>query len=220
MISVKRISRFYDKFNQPAEPTLRHKNIARLAGKLKVKGAILDIGCGKSPLLEAIGRNSKDIIPYGIDVSFRNAKFSRDKGFKALQAASEKLPFKKGFFDAIFFMEVYEHVINKDSAMEEIHRVLKRNGLLFMTTPNKFWVLPYIPILRGNHKRIYQIVDGKFSPFRIYKKLRQKGFRIIDRLNSGPILGPKYDTESRFGLYNLPFSFLLTKRIFVIAKKD
>ncbi|KAF6250837.1 hypothetical protein COO60DRAFT_727094 [Scenedesmus sp. NREL 46B-D3] len=52
-------------------------------------------------------------------------------------AETEALPFQSGSMDAVFFLEVLKH-LQKDPffAMLKMHRVLKPNGTLFLSTPN------------------------------------------------------------------------------------
>ena len=47
------------------------------------------------------------------------------------------LPFKDKSYDIILFMEVLEHLGNNPiKALKEIHRVLKDDGIMILTTPN------------------------------------------------------------------------------------
>lgn len=46
------------------------------------------------------------------------------------------LPFKNESFSHIICTEVLEHLESPFHALKEIHRVLKRNGIAFITIPN------------------------------------------------------------------------------------
>ena len=56
--------------------------------------------------------------------------------FSRVAVDAPQLPFEKGFFDSVFSSEVIEHVPNVSSFLWEIKRVLRRNGTLYLTTPN------------------------------------------------------------------------------------
>ncbi|MGI5454535.1 class I SAM-dependent methyltransferase [Streptomyces sp. CA-249302] len=46
------------------------------------------------------------------------------------------LPFRSGCADAVLFSEVIEHLVDPDSALDEIRRVLRPGGHLMLSTPN------------------------------------------------------------------------------------
>lgn len=50
-----------------------------------------------------------------------------------------------GTFDIVVCTEVLEHTLNPFSAVNEIHRILKYNGLLLMTTPFNFRIHGPLP---------------------------------------------------------------------------
>lgn len=47
----------------------------------------------------------------------------------------ERMTFPEGCFDAVICLEVLEHVRNPFQAVEEIRRVLRSNGMVFLTVP-------------------------------------------------------------------------------------
>jgi SAM-dependent methyltransferase len=47
-----------------------------------------------------------------------------------------RLPFDDASFDICFSVEVIEHLNNPQNIIDEVHRVLKPGGRLFLTTPN------------------------------------------------------------------------------------
>src|SRR5690606_16552983 len=49
---------------------------------------------------------------------------------------TKSLPFEKNEFDCVILGEVIEHVPNTDFVLQEIRRVLKKNGTLLISTPN------------------------------------------------------------------------------------
>ena len=89
--------------------------------------AILVVGSGT----EGIGVGALRAIPGAticeFDVYLTDARM--------LVADLLDLPFDAGSFDAVVAQGVLEHVIDPQRAVEEIHRVLKVDGLVFSTTP-------------------------------------------------------------------------------------
>lgn len=62
----------------------------------------------------------------------------RDRGLeaRACDIDRERFPFDDGFFDVVLFASVLEHLYNPRHVLDEIQRVTKPGGLLFLETPN------------------------------------------------------------------------------------
>ena len=121
----------------------RYKNIN--------KSKILDIGCGAGYLDSMLCQKSKLYI--GID--FVDER--KIRSFPFLRATTLKLPFKDNSFNIIICNHVIEHVHNPDKLLYEINRLLKRDGICYITSPNKLWPLePHLklPFLSFLPKRI------------------------------------------------------------------
>lgn len=52
---------------------------------------------------------------------------------------------ESGKYDVVVFTEVLEHTLNPFSAINEIYRILKQNGVLVMTTPFNFRIHNPLP---------------------------------------------------------------------------
>ena len=57
------------------------------------------------------------------------------KGGCDIRGDAHKLPFADAIVDGVLCMEVLEHCVDPFTAMEEISRILKPNGLLILSTP-------------------------------------------------------------------------------------
>ncbi len=74
---------------------------------------------------------------YGIDITEKAIKIARTRGIKARQCNVKLgIDFDDQFFDIVIASEIIEHLYDTDYFLEEIKRVLKRGGYLFLTTPN------------------------------------------------------------------------------------
>lgn len=76
----------------------------------------------------------------GIDNSREAIKYSREKyqtsGIEFILADAAKLPFKDNIFDIVVSFETIEHLDDQEKFLREIKRVIKKNGLLIISTPN------------------------------------------------------------------------------------
>lgn len=102
----------------------------------RCKGRILDLGCGTGYGTKILSGKSNEI--YGIDVSQKAIDYAKKvyPGPQYTCCSAEKLPFEDNYFDAITAFEVIEHVQNPEKALDEVYRVLKKEGNLFISTPN------------------------------------------------------------------------------------
>lgn len=98
--------------------------------------SILDAGCAFGDLLALLDLDG--FATYGIDISeyaLKRAK-KKTKAKLVLGNLNKTLPYKSNFFDAIFALDIIEHLESPYKFLLELHRVLKKEGILFVQTPN------------------------------------------------------------------------------------
>jgi 2-polyprenyl-3-methyl-5-hydroxy-6-metoxy-1,4-benzoquinol methylase len=97
---------------------------------------VLDLGCGEGDFAAAL--HGVGAHPVGVDVArepLRRAA-ARHPGLELrLWSALRALPATDGEFDATWAGEVVEHVADTPGWLAEVHRSLRRDGLLLLTTP-------------------------------------------------------------------------------------
>jgi 2-polyprenyl-3-methyl-5-hydroxy-6-metoxy-1,4-benzoquinol methylase len=105
---------------------------------------VLDIGCGTGGLGEIVQRAGGEYL--GGDNHLHVLQFAESMpGRRFLQCSGVDLPFQDRFFDYIFAFDVIEHVAGGRPEqlrfLLELARVLKPMGMIFLTTPNRWY--PY-----------------------------------------------------------------------------
>lgn len=147
--------------------------------KFKSGGKILDIGCGPGLFLKAVEGNSKyqwDL--YGIDINERSVKIARQTS-KAKILYSELKPqlFPENYFDCITLFDVLEHDKNLVSDLSVIRKILKKDGLLVIQSPNNFSLMAYIT---GKEWDWWSVPDHviHFTPKTLCNILKDNDFSI------------------------------------------
>lgn len=103
-------------------------------------GRILDIGCADGVFTKVILDRSRAKEIVGMDVlkssvAWAKKHWGKNKKMKFLVGDAHELPFENGSFDAVFALEVLEHVFNPHKVMAEIKRVLKKGGYAVFLVP-------------------------------------------------------------------------------------
>jgi SAM-dependent methyltransferase len=94
----------------------------------------LDIGCATGALLKCLRGRGWRVT--GVEIS-PSAEYARDKhSLDVRNLPLEENHFPPGYFDIIHASHLIEHLNDPRSFLEEIHRILKQDGRIFITTPN------------------------------------------------------------------------------------
>lgn len=103
---------------------------------------ILDAGCGTGFNVDYYASaNSRKV--FGLDVDDAAIRCVKSKGLKTItQSSVTAIPFKPDSFDLVLSCEVITHLERRfhDNALEEMLRVLKPGGSLFLRLPAFMWL--------------------------------------------------------------------------------
>lgn len=144
---------------------------------LEPKTPLLDLGCATGRLASTLAANGMtDIV--GIDLSLSGLKIARGKmkGIPFLQAQIEELPFKEGYFSSAIFSGVIHHLEDAGFALDEVRRVLKPGGLLYISEPYFWFGIRHIV---NAVLDIYPLTGDRrfYSPERLFALGAKHGFR-------------------------------------------
>ena len=99
------------------------------------KEKILDIGIGSGIITNEFAKISDNV--YGVDViDYTTVK----KRFKFNITKGTILPFKDNYFDIVISNHAIEHMVDPRGHIKEVRRVLKKDGVCYLATPNKYWL--------------------------------------------------------------------------------
>jgi SAM-dependent methyltransferase len=157
--------------------------------------AELGVGCGSN-----IQEFSKYYNIIGIDSSEDSIKYCGLKGIKikkAILPSTGELP--HNHFDCILLLDVLEHIENDQLAIENISKLLKEDGFLFVTVPAYQWLfnnydkfschfrrytakqLHHILINSGFRKIIISYYNFFLFPFAVILRLCKKFLNQTDK---------------------------------------
>ncbi|MBU0636032.1 class I SAM-dependent methyltransferase [Candidatus Micrarchaeota archaeon] len=96
-----------------------------------LNGRILDVGFVACSLHESVKKKFSEKNLFGVDTK----PVPKKPNYK--RASAEQLPFDTAFFDSILAGELIEHLHKPEKFVQEANRVLKKKGILIITTPNR-----------------------------------------------------------------------------------
>ncbi|GEM_PF-1343227 len=181
------------------------QEISSYAHRGKGRPRLLDIGCATGIGMEEAKREGFEA--EGLEVSHFACRVCQKKGLRVFQGTVEdgiqKKKVKKNSYDVVVVFEVIEHMYDPVRTFGNIYSLMKKNGYLFLTTPN--------------HKSLWRRLMGKWwvgyrHPEHLYffdetslaALLTNTGFDIIEMRKDDARIFPLSYTLIRAGDY-LPF---------------
>jgi glycosyltransferase involved in cell wall biosynthesis/2-polyprenyl-3-methyl-5-hydroxy-6-metoxy-1,4-benzoquinol methylase len=153
----------------------------------------LDIGCSAGFIADELARDGADTTGVDIDepgLLAARARFGHHVRF--VQASGADLPFEDESFDVVIFNHIYEHVVDPDAVLTEIHRTLKPSGVAYLGLGNKYQVvephyrLPFLSWLpqssADRYVRTFKRADEYYESYRSRAGLTvlARGFHVWD----------------------------------------
>jgi 2-polyprenyl-3-methyl-5-hydroxy-6-metoxy-1,4-benzoquinol methylase len=189
------------------------EELERYISEYGIKKNILDVGCGFGHFVLLLQQRSNFVV--GIDSNVEIVKFGKKKlSIKnILVSDGTSLPFKENSFEWVIANQVLEHITEPAKFLQEIQKILKLHGRLFLTTPNRFvYIRPRTPrIIILGLLGLYKIDPThvkEYTSWGLKKLITENGFKI-ERFE----IVEKLDFLPKF------LARLLTSGFLVIAKK-
>jgi len=200
-------------------------------------GYLLEIGAGFGRLADLYRGHERVVLLDRSPSMLRQAweKWNRDGRHTFVVADLYKLPFADGLFDTVVTVRVLHHVRSIPSALREIHRVLKPQGLYILEYANKRHLKAILRwLLRRQGWNPFSCEPLEFAelhydfhPAWMEDRLRESGFAIEEGLAVSsfrlPILKrlfPPHLLAAVDGLLQRPLApFRLTPSIFLRVRR-
>ena len=112
-----------------------HYVLPLVAGK-----AILDVACGEGYGSALMSRHAAQVV--GVDISAEaiahaGGTYADRRNLKLIEASCTRLPLEAASFDVVVSFETIEHIHEQAAFLDEVKRVLKPEGVLILSCPNK-----------------------------------------------------------------------------------
>lgn len=136
------------KLNNELENRLKpYYNFAKKYLELNYEDLILDVGCGTAEFCIDLFKETKKVI--GVDISKESLREAKKKSNELILVLGSifHLPFKDNIFTKCTALEILEHLGHKNKilqALKEVNRVIGRQKIFVLTTPNKGRFLKYV----------------------------------------------------------------------------
>lgn len=146
---------------------------------------VLDYGCGQASYLYDF--HDRGIAISGAEIASHLVEVSRNHGLDVRKVNNfSQIPFEDESFDIVYLMQVFEHLRDPHRSMQELGRVLKHDGILYLALPNAASI--WRKVFGQNW------VTGWFPPFHLFCYHRdslariagEHGFEVVKSWSSTP----------------------------------
>lgn len=208
--------------------------LLHIIGDFSDRDIVLDAGCGSGNVSFYLAEKVREVV--GLDISKETVIFTTNHAKKmglknaVFKVANlKKIPYKENYFTKVILFEVVEHLGRPDyqKILSEVYRVMKRGGLLYITTPNKIsswpiieWTLDtfrLVPLLKNN-QHILEFTFPQLEKALIEHKFKLECSGSINHLS--PFISPLSWTLAK-KIFNIEVNYFkkLGPIIWIVARK-
>lgn len=163
----------------------------------------LEVGPGSCIYLPVLARLFKEVVAADIEAAYLKHAASLRHSLPNLELALDNIcasTLPPASFDLILCTEVVEHIADSAAALRGMRRLLKRDGVLVLSTPQRYSPLEqaariaFLPGVIGLVRRIYQepvLETGHINLMTartVQRQLRDAGFTLCEQHRSGMYL--------------------------------
>lgn len=192
---------------------IKAKKIIAILKKFKnlKDSTVLDVGVGSGIITSKLAKCCKKVI--GVDI----IDVRKDtEGYQFKKVNDTLLPFRNDSFDIVVSNHVLEHVDNQQEHINEIYRVLKKDGICYLTTPNKFWIKePHYKLL------FLSLLPKRSADFylKIFRKNVSYDIKLLSYNQILKLVSNKFLVQDFvFNIMNSPEEYYLEKRLRILSK--
>ncbi len=160
----------------------RYIELLKKFEQFRVTNNLLDVGCGNGFFLEVAKNHGWNV--YGTEYSEKAIEILQEKSIKAFKGELNTNNFKPETFDIITSFEVMEHINNPIEEVSKFNTLLRKGGVLYITTPN------FNSISRNLLKEKWNIIGYPehltyYTINTINKLVKQNNFKLLSAKTTG-----------------------------------
>jgi SAM-dependent methyltransferase len=134
-----------------------------------VSGDLVDLGCGKAPLLGAY----RDYCSSILLADWANSPHANPLLDLTIDLNQPLSPLESNLFDVVLLSDVLEHISEPAGLMAEIGRILKPGGRLLLNVPFTYWI----------HEAPHDYY--RYTRYALERFARQSGLEVIELVPLG-----------------------------------
>jgi len=153
---------------------------------------VLDIACGSGYGTKMLSKKAKKV--YGADISEESISYAKKKyknrNITYYVADATNIKFLKDeSVDVVTSFETIEHIPKYKIFLREVKRVLKKDGIAIISTPNKKYSSPYrkkplykYHVIEFYYREYNELLRNYFSKIRFFGQDYQKNIKAITQI--------------------------------------
>jgi ubiquinone/menaquinone biosynthesis C-methylase UbiE len=151
----------------------------------RTPGRVLDWGCGYGQVTALLRLKGVDAVAFDYREELERPTVAPLDRYPEIDAHLSPdpvlLPFDDDSFDMVVSCGVLEHVEKPDSSLDEIRRVLKPEGTLYVTNlPNRYSYTEKVAKLLGLYYHGQLPNDRVYTKRTVHELLRRHGFGVLE----------------------------------------
>jgi SAM-dependent methyltransferase len=183
----------------------------KLIEQFKAGGRFLDVGCERGMLLRLAMKRGWEVV--GVEPSPSLSNLARKHGFPVYNCFLNELPASESQqFDVVAFSDVFEHITDPLSFLNDASRFLKPGGILYVKVPNVKWSMfkQKMLAIAGRHPKrglwdAYEHVVH-YSDKTLKQMLARAGYEVLKIKVEPPIQTPNWhEYVGHYYQYPAPF---------------
>lgn len=141
----------------------------------------LDLGCGMGGFLAGLDELCERVHPS--DISVESLAHCADRGFPGgVVSSGYSLPYADASFDLVCMFDAIEHIPDDVGVLHETRRILKPDGLVFISVP------AYQFLFSQNDRLVHHC--RRYTRRQLERRLRDTGFQVLRATYFNALLFP------------------------------